>query len=312
MAYDLIGDIHGHAEPLIRLLRKLGYAVEDGVYRHPERQLIFLGDFIDRGPAQREVIDVVRPMIESGTALAVMGNHEFNAIAFATPDPDAPGEYLRPHSEKNRKQHAAFLAEYGATDDYEDLIAWFRQLPLWLDLGDIRVVHACWDEPCMTLLDQQFVSHRDGLSDALLIAASRKAHPAYTALETLLKGREIDLPHGQMFHDKDGNPRSQIRVKWWDTTVKTYREAFLGPDSALAEICDEPIESLTQFSYPPGAPPVLVGHYWMTGTPAPLAPNVACLDYSVAAKAGGKLVAYRWNGEQALRIDRFVSVARLG
>lgn len=31
------------------------------------------------------------------------------------------------------------------------------------------------------------------------------------------------------------------------------------------------------------------------GVPEPLAPNIACLDYSVA-KPGGKLVAYRWSG----------------
>jgi hypothetical protein len=30
--------------------------------------------------------------------------------------------------------------------------------------------------------------------------------------------------------------------------------------------------------------------------PVPLAPNIACLDYSVA-QLGGKLVAYRWDGE---------------
>ena len=36
--------------------------------------------------------------------------------------------------------------------------------------------------------------------------------------------------------------------------------------------------------------PVFLGHYWMEGDPAPLATNIACLDYSVA-KPGGKLVA---------------------
>ena len=48
--YDLIGDTHGHADALQKLLEQLGYAKQKGVYRHPERQAIFLGDFIDRGP----------------------------------------------------------------------------------------------------------------------------------------------------------------------------------------------------------------------------------------------------------------------
>lgn len=48
--YDLIGDIHGHASELVKLLAALGYSKHKGVYKHPERQAIFLGDFIDRGP----------------------------------------------------------------------------------------------------------------------------------------------------------------------------------------------------------------------------------------------------------------------
>ena len=37
-----------------------------------------LGDFIDRCPGQRAVLNIVRPMIEGESALGVMGNHEFD------------------------------------------------------------------------------------------------------------------------------------------------------------------------------------------------------------------------------------------
>lgn len=50
------------------------------------------------------------------------------------------------------------------------------------------------------------------------------------------------------------------------------------------------------------AVPVFVGHYWLTGTPTPLAANVACTDDRVAK--GGKLVAYRWEGETALSANK--------
>ena len=53
-------------------------------------------------------------------------------------------------------------------------------------------------------------------------------------------------------------------------------------------------------------PPVLFGHYWFSGQPSPLAPNVACLDYSVAK--GEKLCAYRWSGESVLSENNFVYV----
>ena len=47
--YDLIGDIHGYAEELTKLLIKLGYDNSQGYFSHPIRKVIFVGDFIDRG-----------------------------------------------------------------------------------------------------------------------------------------------------------------------------------------------------------------------------------------------------------------------
>ena len=58
------------------------------------------------------------------------------------------------------------------------------------------------------------------------------------------------------------------------------------------------------------APPVFIGHYWMDTEPQLLAPNVACLDYSIVASIGGKLVAYRRNGEKQLSNDNFILVTR--
>lgn len=98
MDYDIIGDIHGHADALCALLAKLGYQKRAGEFRHPERQAIFVGDFIDRGPQQLETVQLVRRMVDAGNALAIMGNHELNAIAWYLPDPEAPGEFLRTHA----------------------------------------------------------------------------------------------------------------------------------------------------------------------------------------------------------------------
>jgi hypothetical protein len=84
--FDVIGDIHGYADALRRLLEAMDYAPRDGVYRHPSRTAVFVGDFVDRGPNQRETLGIARAMIVADSARAVMGNHEFNATADATPD----------------------------------------------------------------------------------------------------------------------------------------------------------------------------------------------------------------------------------
>ena len=50
--------------------------------------------------------------------------------------------------------------------------------------------------------------------------------------------------------------------------------------------------------------PVFVGHYWLDGAIKPLSKNIACVDYSVAM--GGKLAAYRWDGELEIDALKFV------
>lgn len=92
--YDLIGDIHGHAKELKTLLSKLGYSSDHGYWNYPSRKVIFVGDYIDRGPAIREVLQIVRRMVDSESPYALLGNHEYNAIAFSHEMPD--GTFLRP------------------------------------------------------------------------------------------------------------------------------------------------------------------------------------------------------------------------
>ena len=86
MTYDVIGDIHGHAKELRTLLRRLGYEERNGGYVAEGRNAIFVGDFIDRGPAIREVLQIARAMVSRDAAHAVLGNHEFNALCYHTPD----------------------------------------------------------------------------------------------------------------------------------------------------------------------------------------------------------------------------------
>jgi hypothetical protein len=81
-------------------------------------------------------------MVEAGTAQMVIGNHEFNAVAYATKN--ETGEWCRVHSDKNHNQHVDFLNEVGfGSPTHREILDWFMTLPLWLDLGGIRIVHAC-------------------------------------------------------------------------------------------------------------------------------------------------------------------------
>jgi hypothetical protein len=308
--YDIIGDIHGHADELVALLKLLKYELANGVYRHPSRKVIFVGDFIDRGPQIREVLHLVRSMHEAGSALAVMGNHEFNALAYHTPDPDNSGRYLRDHSPKNTKQHAATV-EQVPDDELKEYLNWFRQLPMWLTLDGVRVVHACWDADQMGVIQTALDEH-GGVSSEFLCQATTHGTQLYQAIEDVLKGKEVRLPEGKSYCDKDGNERHAMRIKWFGSPVnETYASYALTaadglPTDALPATL---IESVTP--YPPDADPVFFGHYWLRADrPSYLASNVACLDYSVAK--GGSLCAYCWNRKVPLRNDRFLAVRARG
>lgn len=302
--FDIIGDIHGHGDELVSLLHKLGYEPDGGCYGHPDgNRVIYLGDFIDRGPKHRLVLDTVKPMVEQGTALSIMGNHEFNAICFNTPDPDNASEYLRPRITKNIKQHEAFLEAYPDQEERNEVIEWFKTLPLWLDLGDFRAIHACWHEDSINKLTS-ILNEDNTLSESGFIQASRKGTDAYHAVETLLKGVETSLPDGEKFHDEDGNPRYEIRTQWWKSHARTFAEASL-QKVGVDHLANYEIPENLCHGYPADAPPLFIGHYWLKGAPEPLLPNLACLDYSVAM--GGHLTAYRWCASRSLSDSGFVS-----
>jgi hypothetical protein len=310
--YDIIGDLHGQADLLVALLKKMDYRKWNGAWRHPERQAIFVGDFIDRGPKQIETVMTVRRMIDAGSALAVMGNHEFNAVAWYLPDPAAPGDYLRSHFDPkrgsgNRHQHAAFLAEVEHDSElHRELVEWFLTLPLRLDLPHLRIVHACWHSRLMDYLEPM-LSPGWVLTRALMVDACRKpsaekeSEPAaptiFKAVDAILKGIELAFPEGVEFIDEDGIKRGRVRSRWWDSQAITYRSAAMVEDSLLQQLPELPTPINSRLVRPADKP-LFIGHYSLTGPPRLLASDFTCLDYS--AGNGGPLCAYRWEGESIL------------
>jgi Calcineurin-like phosphoesterase len=303
--FDVIGDVHGQHEKLVRLLSHLGYSDASGTWQHRSRTAIFVGDLVDRGPKQLETIQLVQSMVQKGSAQCVMGNHEFNAIAWVTPDCDRPGKYLRDRDKRgNREQHAAFLEVVEGTPLHQEITNWFRTLPLWLEFGDLRIVHACWHQPEMDRLSP-LMGPNNTLTDELIRLGSRPDHWAFRAIETICKGPEVELPPGVSIKDKSGKARHEVRVRWWLEDLSTYAKAAIGPPEDLGKIPDAPMPpSWRNLRY--SGPPVLFGHYWFSGTPQVIAPRFACLDYSAAFD--GPLVAYRFDGEKQLTSDKLAWV----
>ncbi|MBH3372678.1 metallophosphoesterase [Pseudomonas juntendi] len=308
-SFDIIGDVHGCAHTLERLLDTLGYKRVAGGWRPPRRQARFLGDIVDRGPRIRAALHIVHDMVEAGQAFCIMGNHEYNALGWVTPALPGSGKaFVREHTPRHARLIDETLAQFAQHPaDWHDFVNWFYQLPLFIDAGRFRLVHACWDRQLIEPLRQQYP---DGRIDEHFIQASAVSNSfAATVCNRLLRGTDMRLPDGLTLTGGDGLTRAFFRTKFWEEDPQTYGDIVFQPDALPAEVANAPLSHSQKnalLRYAEDEPMLFVGHYWRSGHPAPIRPNLACLDYS--AVLYGKLAAYRLDDETRIDPHKFVWV----
>jgi len=232
MNYVIIGDVHGMLEPLEQLLKKLGFSKQHGVYQHPEYIAVFVGDLVDRGKDQRGVLELVRAMMEYGSAKAVLGNHEFYVISFYTINPSTQRPFIE-HTPKLLEYRQAFMADYPiGSDDADDIINWLKSLPLFLDLDDFRVVHATWDNERIDQLKSYTNQHGQLLENAWHEGLTHGS-ALNKAIRVLLEGASINtpvnpkkIPQGETNVIPYLMPPSvkAYRVRWWKTFFSTWKQ----------------------------------------------------------------------------------------
>jgi len=319
--FDIIGDIHGYIDALYGMLHLLGYRCTNGSWGHlreKERQIIFLGDFIDRGPGIPETVALVRQLQDQGIAQAVMGNHEYNALTWHYRDDE--GGWLRSHNAIHRHQHRETLQQYGMDPEGDAVpndrlardLQWMRSLPLFLETEQFIVAHAAWEDQALIDINYNPAILQD---DQALVRSAYRQYPESRSVEKILKGVEIPLPPGVVYHDKDGAPRAKTRVAWW-VNRSEISEPVSVADVAMppaVELLGDVILSRESLAGIPGYHDkrlFFMGHYWLQGTPEPITDRIACLDYSVAR--GGILCAYQFRGETELQRENFCAVTPRG
>ncbi len=304
---DIIPDIHADFGRLTKTLSHLGYQDAGECWAHPQgRVAAFLGDFIDMGTQNGAVISLVRSMEQRGQAIAIMGNHELNALLYHEQGENSDGTadgYMRAHSQDNTHQHQTFLNEFpvGAPQTREAL-DWFMTLPLFLDLPGIRLVHAYWDDAGVELIRRRTGDGRLQRSDLQELAFEKFGTAFTRAVILSLKGPEAELPTGVSFRDRNQRERTAVRLKWWEAGGRTWRAAALSvPDPDELPDTHVPETGQVRF-YKEGEKPVFFGHYKRVGQPALDASNALCLDYHYQP------CAYRWDGETVLSGDRLIAI----
>ncbi|MBD2578247.1 metallophosphoesterase family protein [Oscillatoria sp. FACHB-1406] len=121
-----IGDVHGYYDALMQLLDAIAPTAEDMIY--------FVGDLIDRGPDSDRVVEFVM----SNNCPCLLGNHE-QMFLDVLEEPDLP-HHIRQSWLYSGGQ--ATLDSYGDRGIPPEHFEWLKNLPAYLDLGDIWLVHA--------------------------------------------------------------------------------------------------------------------------------------------------------------------------
>lgn len=325
--YDVIGDIHGRYDALHALLVTMDYRYsrEEHAFYHPCRELIFLGDYLNRGGQDRPTVRLVKNTcasqknirmsegVEDDADDAIGGNHERAAVFFHTPDPKHEGEFLRPHTPKNIKKLQSFL---DATKDHPDFLQealdWFRERPLFAERGNFSLVHACWHEVAIELLkSSDILLPNRGLNAKGWQCAADKTSHYFDPIKMLVVGPHEKLPDDVRYRYGD-EMRDMARVAWWNTRPTNLGNAFtrLSPDFEFGNVLYNPRDKSIQelrTRIQKLKKNVLFGHMELPGEPAPLTDRIACLDWK------GRVTAYRISDDemrnpQPLHPEHLVSV----
>lgn len=284
--FDIIGDVHGQIAKLTNLLEQLGYQHNGQHYHKAGHQVVFVGDLIDKGPQPAAVLQLVRAMVDSGNAMMVIGNHEINWINDAADHTQHIQAFIKAtHKHRDRSRiTAAYLRDYA---QLIDMFQWLRRQPLYLDLPQLRAVHACWNQEAIDLLNAENITC---MNDKALAAYRDRYSDVYLAIDLVVAGCvhqfPDDLPSNAEFMSL------RTRIRWFPLNEMRINKAELQP---------------LPVKHPPystHAVPLFFGHYALDGEPDTLVSNVCCVDFSAAYQ--GPLVAYRLRPNDTMHKDNFV------
>lgn len=136
----VIGDIHGCSKSLRTLIETIAPELDD--------ELIFLGDYVDRGPNSRDVVDQLVALKEQCRVIALRGNHEIMLMAAVFGGVDMSA-WMNSGGLATVSSYGGSLRKIPAKH-----IAFFQDLRPYYETNDEIFVHACYD-PSLQMREQQ-------------------------------------------------------------------------------------------------------------------------------------------------------------
>lgn len=125
MNYFIVGDIHGCVNTLKKVLKN---------WNPKDEQLIFVGDYINKGKHSKEVVQLVRKLQNDyPETICIQGNHEYQMAKYIlqnTPKHQMKDNY------KNTIEH------YDLRNKFASDAQWMHELPMFYENNVIYVTHA--------------------------------------------------------------------------------------------------------------------------------------------------------------------------
>lgn len=138
----VVGDVHGHREALVRLLRDAGLLDGSERWAGADARLWLLGDLVDRGPDGIGAIELAMRLEREGDVGCLLGNHEVLMLAthrFADVELDALGTTFRDVWARNGGRAGDLAA---LRDDH---VGWLVERPPFARVDDWLLLHADTD-----------------------------------------------------------------------------------------------------------------------------------------------------------------------
>ena len=215
--------------------------------------------------------------------------------------------FLSRHIAGNRNQIQSTLTAFkGFEPELKSHLKWMRSLPFYLDLDEIRIVHAYWNDQDIRYL-KAFIPEGN-LKKSFLRTIHEEEHPAAIIIYKILKGLEYHFPQDLILKCNKGMSRNIFRMNWWESPKdKTFRNLSFGNKFILPEYT-VPKQIAPSFEpYTPDKPAVFIGHYSLNDGAEIFQDNICCIDSCVTGT--GQLSAYRWSGEKKLIRDNIIKVS---
>jgi len=137
-----IGDIHGCLKTFIRL-------VEDGIMLTHDDTLYPVGDFVDRGPDSKGVLDYVSHLVKKGYRIRpVRGNHE-EMLLETLVDPGHLMSWIYNGAEPTLQSFGLNAGVLLTSETVHEIpkkyISLIERLPYYIELEDYLIVHAAFN-----------------------------------------------------------------------------------------------------------------------------------------------------------------------